>query len=172
MKMLQSLSLEEQQKLRLQFPELQAVREMENHTMGRAAISVFDHWLRDESEWHLLDCFDGHERRERDQKFQNHWKLLFDATEIYTVRYRGQWPHKSRLVLKKYIDKNRFLQQCRFDPRKAPKQFILMPEYDCILVASWDDTNVCFFNSREHAEPVFSLARQSGLHLLEFDAVK
>lgn len=49
-------------------------------------------------------------------------------------------------------------------------QFVLLPEYDCILVASWDDTNVAFFNSRERAEPLISLAKDCGLHCLEFDA--
>lgn len=138
--------------------------------MGRYAISVFDHWLRDESEWHLMDCFEGHERAERDRKFLAHWEAIFDSTEVYTVRWRGRWPRKSKLVIKRYIDKAGFLMQCRFDPQKSPTQFVLLPEYDCIFVASWDDTNVCFFNARERAENVASLAKQYGLYCLEFDA--
>jgi hypothetical protein len=138
--------------------------------MGRVAISIFDHWLHDEAEWHLMDCYDGPERIERDRKFLSHWEALFDATEIYTVRHRGRWPHKSKLVLKKYLDKGGFLERCRFDSLGAPNQFILLPEYDCIFVASWDDTNVAFFNSRERAEPLISLAKDCGLHCLEFDA--
>lgn len=159
-----------QASLQRQFPELQAVLERESHSMGRFAISVFDHWLRDESEWHLMDCFYGPERVARDKKLLAHWEALFDATEIYTIRYRGRWPHKSKLVIKKYLDRNGFLEHCRFDPHKAPTQFILLPEYDCIFAASWDDTNVAFFNARERAEPLISLAKSCGLHCLEFDA--
>ncbi|WMW80195.1 hypothetical protein RF679_16300 [Undibacterium cyanobacteriorum] len=169
MKLLQSLSDEKQQALKLQFPELRDVRENEDHSMGRFAISVFDHWLRDESEWHLMDCFDGPERSERDQKFRQHWALLFESTEVYTVRYRGRWPRKSKLIIKKYLNKSGFLQQCRIDPTRSPKQFIILPEYDCLFAASWDDTNVCFFNSRERAEPIISLAQQCGLYCLEFE---
>lgn len=95
-----------------QFPALQAVLEREGHSMGRYAISVFDHWLRDESEWHLMDCFEGHERAERDRKFLAHWEAIFDSTEVYTVRWRGRWPRKSKLVIKRYIDKAGFLMQC------------------------------------------------------------
>lgn len=141
MKMFQSLSHEGQDALRRQFHELQAVREIEAHSMGRFAISVFDHWLRDESEWHLTDCFSGPERDERDRKFLGHWEALFESTEVFTVRWRGRWPRKSKLVIKKYLDKYGFLTQCRFNPRKSPTQFVVLPEFDCIFVASWDDTN-------------------------------
>lgn len=170
MKILQSLGQAAQDTLRRQFPELQAVHEKEPHSMGGFAISVFDHWLHDEGEWHLMDCFEGPERAERDRKFLGHWEALFDSTEVFTVRWRGRWPRKSKLVIKKYLDKSGFLSQCRSDPRKSSTQFVLLPEYDCIFVASWDDTNVCFFNSRERAEPVISLAKRCGLHCLEFDA--
>jgi len=148
---------------------IQAVLEVEPHSMGRFAISVFDHWLHDEVEWHLMDCFEGPARLNRDGKFLRHWAALFDSTEVFTVRWRGRWPHKTRLVMKKYLDRDRFLVQCRFNPRKSPKQVAILPEYDCIFVASWDDTNVCFFNSRERAEPVISLAERCGLHCLEYD---
>lgn len=170
MKIFRVPDAETQASLRRQFPEFQALLEHEPHSMGRFAISVFDHWLRDEAEWHLMDCFDGPERTARDGKFLAHWEALFDATEIYTVRYRGRWPHKSQLVIKKYLDKNGFLERCRFNPQRAPTQFVLLPEYDCIFVASWDDTNVVFFNSRERAKPLISLANNCGLHCLEFDA--
>lgn len=153
-----------------QFPEVQAVLEGGSHLMGRYAISVFDHWLRDESEWHLMDCFEGPERAERDRKFLAHWEAIFDSTEVYTVRWRGRWPRKSKLVIKRFTDKAFFMKQCRFDPRKSPTQFVLLPEFDCIFVASWDDTNVCFFNSRERAEEIVSLAKRCGLHCLEYDA--
>lgn len=170
MKIFRVPDAETQASLRRQFPEFQAVLEHRPHSMGRFAISVFDHWLRDEAEWHLLDCFDGPERTVRDRKLLAHWEALFDATEIYTIRYRGRWPHKARLVIKKYLDKNGFLERCRFDPQRAPTQFVLLPEYDCIYVDSWDDTNVVFFNSRERAKPLISLANNCGLHCLEFDA--
>lgn len=153
-----------------QFPELQAVHERAPHSMGRFAISVFDHWLRDKAEWHLMDCFEGPERIERNTKFLAHWEALFDATDVYTVRYRGRWPRKSQLVFKQYLDKDGYLERCRFDPHKAPSQFVLLPEYDCIFADSWDDTNVAFFNSRERAEPLIALAEKCGLHCLEFDA--
>ena len=169
MRILRTLDTEAQAALTRQFPQLQPVLEREPHSMGRFAISVFDHWLRDDSEWHLMDCYEGAERAERNKKFQAHWEALFDATELYTVRYRGRWPHKSKLVLKKYLDKSGFLDRCRFDPNRAPTQFVMMPEYDCIFVASWDDTNVAFFNSRERAEPVIAMAKKCGLHCLEYD---
>lgn len=169
MKIFRVPDAETQALLRRQFPELQAVLEHDAHSMGRVALSIFDHWLRDEAEWHLMTCFEGPERTARDRKFLAHWEALFHATEIYTVRYRGRWPRKSQLVFKKYLDKKGFLERCRFDPHRAPTQFVLLPEYDCIFMASWDDTNVVFFNSRERVEPLISLARDCGLHCLEFD---
>lgn len=170
MKILSAVDAEAQTALKRQFPQFQAVLECDSHSMGRFAISVFDHWLHDESEWHLMDCYEGAERIARDKKFLAHWESLFDATDVYTIRYRGRWPHKSNLVFKKYLDKTGFLDRCRFNPHMAPTQFVLLPEYDCIFVASWDDTNVAFFNSRERAEPVIALAKQCGLHCIEFDA--
>lgn len=169
MKLLQKTDVETQAALMRQFPELQAVREIGPHSMGRVAISIFDHWLHDEKEWHLMDCFDGLERIARDKRFLEHWGLLFDSTSIYTVRYRGRWQNNPRLVLKRYVDKNKFLEDCRFDPRQSPKQFIVMPEFDCIYVANWDDTNVLFFNARRQAEPVLDLAKKCGLYTLEYE---
>ncbi len=169
MRIFDALDAEAQASLRRQFPEFQAVLEHRFHSMGRFAISVFDHWLRDESEWSLMECFEGPERIERDRKLLAHWEALFDATDVYTVRYRGRWPHNSKLMIKKHIDKIGFLDRCRIDPRKAPAQFILLPEYDCIFAASWDDTNVAFFNSRDRAEPIIAFAKSCGLHCLEYD---
>ncbi len=156
--------------LHTQFPELSAVRANEPHRMGSVAISVFDHWLRDQSEWHLMDCFEGPERLRRDAVFLLHWEAIFDAISVFTVRSRGRPPHRSRLVFKQYSEKYGYLQQCRIDQRRPPTQLVLLPEFDSIYAASWDDTNIVYFNSRERAEPILKLAQHVGLHFLEFDA--
>ncbi|MDP5237987.1 hypothetical protein Q9Q94_00505 [Uliginosibacterium sp. 31-16] len=170
MRLFRKASKEVQASLEALFPDLEAVLEVKPNGMGKAAISVFDHWLRDESEWHLMDCFEGPERINRDRKFLNHWAAIFDATPVFTIRSRGRWPHKSKRVFKEYLDRDGFLRQCRFDPKKAPTQVVLLPEFDCIIVASWDDTNVVFYNHLEKAEPIIRLAKGVGLHCLEYDA--
>jgi len=153
-----------------QMPEVKKIKEDHSSAgMRRLAVSVFDHWLRDEREWPLLDCFDGEERRERDQKLLAHWAALFSLTPVYTVRYRGRWPRKARLVLKQYTCRNGFLYQSRFDKSKPPFQFLILPEFGCIYAAGWDDTNVLYFNNRENVQPVVDLALQCGLHILSFD---
>lgn len=152
-----------------QFPELKKVKEVDPHSMGKVAISVFDHWLRDESEWHLLDCFSGPERQARDEKFLAHWSAIFDKTKVYTVRYRGRWPTKSKLILKRFVKRAFYIQKSRIQMHRSPNQFIVLPEFDCIYVASWDDTNVLFFNDKAKAEPILQLAENVGLHILEFD---
>ena len=152
-----------------QFPELQAIKENDPNSMSRVAISVFDHWLRDESEWHLMDCFSGAERERRDKLFREHWSLIFDATPVYTLRYRGRWQKKAKLVLKRFSEKEFFMERSRILMNKSPSQFVILPEFDCIYAASWDDTNVLYYNDRNAAEPILKFARNVGLHSLEYE---
>lgn len=169
MKRLQTVTATLASQLMRQFPDLLQVRQNEEHGMGRFAISVFDHWLRDPAEWHLLDCYSGAEREARNTKFMAHWAALFDTTEVYTIRYRGRWPRKAQMVIKRYKDRRFYLTQCRYDPVRAPEQFVILPEFDCLFAASWDDTNVAYYNDRAKATPVITLAQQLGLHCLECD---
>lgn len=167
-KRLRTLSKAEAEAMLARFPALAHVREKEESGMERLAISVFDHWLRSSHEWHLLDCAHGPERIARDRKWQAHWQALFDATEVYTVRTRGRWPHKQRLQLKQYRDRAFFLQQCRFNSFTEPRQLVLLPAFDCIYCESWDDTNVVFFHSRDKVQKLLDLAQACGLHCLPF----
>ncbi|MFC3532705.1 hypothetical protein ACFOLG_10970 [Vogesella facilis] len=167
-KRLRTLPKAEAEAMLAQFPALAHVRENGDSGMARLAISVFDHWLRSSHEWPLLDCSHGPERIARDRKWQAHWQALFDASEVYTVRPRGRWPHKQRLQLKQYRDRAFFLQQCRFNPLLAPRQLVLLPEFDCIYCESWDDTNVAFFHSRDKVQKLVDLAQACGLHCLSF----
>ncbi|MFZ6769324.1 hypothetical protein ACO0LM_19925 [Undibacterium sp. Di26W] len=113
MKKLSKVSSDVENSIKLQFPFLQNVKENIDHgEMGRAAISVFDHWITCENEYHLLDNIDVIEQENRNKKFLSHWAALFDAAEVFTVRYRGQWPHKEKLVIKQYTDKAGHLTQC------------------------------------------------------------
>ncbi|MES2039312.1 MAG: hypothetical protein V4495_15885 [Pseudomonadota bacterium] len=169
-KILSKLSTDKEKSIKLQFPFLQNVRENIDHgDMGRVAISVFDHWITCESEYHLLDNIDVNEQENRNKKFLSHWAAIFDATEVFTVRYRGQWPQKEKLVIKRYTDKAGYLTQCGFKMAILPSQFNILPEFDCLYVASWDDTYKLYFNDRLRAEPVLRLAEKSGLHVLEFN---
>ena len=156
-------------KIWTQFPELQAIKENQPNSMSRVAISVFDHWLRDENEWHLMDCFSGVERDQRDKKFREHWSLIFDATPVYTLRYRGRWQNKAKLILKRFSEKEFFMETSHILMSKSPSQFVVLPEFDCIYAASWDDTNVLYFNDRAIAEPILQFARNVGLHSLEYE---
>ncbi|MFZ6745783.1 hypothetical protein ACO0LC_21370 [Undibacterium sp. JH2W] len=159
-----------EQSIHLQFPFLQNVKENINHgEMGQVALSVFDHWITCESEYHLLDNIGVIEQENRNQKFLSHWAAIFDATEIFTLRYRGRWPKKERLVIKQYADKAGYLAQCRLKMGNSPFQFLILPEFDCLYMASWDDTNHLYFNDRLRAEPILSLAKKSGLHILEYN---
>lgn len=153
-----------------QMPEIRKIKEDHSTTgMRRVAVSVFDHWLRDEVEWSQLDCFEGEERRERDRKLLAHWAAIFDLTPAYTVRYRGRGPRKARMVLKQYTCRDGFLRQSRCDQSKSPSQFLILPELGCIYVAGWDDTNVLYFSDPDKAQPVLDLAVQCGLYVLSFD---
>lgn len=167
-KKLRTLSKVEAEAMLARFPTLARVREKEESGMERLAISVFDHWLCSRQEWHQLDCAHGPERIARDRKWQAHWQALFDATEVYTVRTRGRWPHKQRLQLKQYQNRAFFLQQCRFNTFTEPRQLVLLPEFDCIYCESWDDTNVVFFHSRDKVQKLLDLAQACGLHCLSF----
>lgn len=138
--------------------------------MQKVAISVFDHWLRGESEWNLLDCFDGPERVSRDRKLEAHWAALFDLTPVFTVRYRGRWPNKAKLVLKRYTSRDGLVKQSKFNAKKSPSQFLVLPALGCIYAAGWDDTNVLYFTNRDAARPVFDTACKSGLFLLNYEA--
>ena len=152
-----------------QFPELQAIKKNDPNSMSRVAVSVFDHWLRDESEWHLMDCFSGAERERRDKLFREHWSLIFDATPVYTLRYRGRWQKKEKLVLKRFSEKEFFMERSRILMNRSPSQFVVLPEFDCIYAASWDDTNVLYYHDRNAAEPILKFARKVGLHSLEYE---
>src|SRR5574343_41987 len=96
MKMLSRAEASVTEEIQRQFPQLQQIRELAGDGgLQGMAISVFDHWLEDESEWHLLDCYEGAERERRNRLFDQHWSALYDLTPIYTVRYRGRWPRPS-----------------------------------------------------------------------------
>lgn len=168
-KNLQSVSKDEAAKIWAQFPELQAIKENEPSSMSRVAISIFDHWLRDENEWHLMDCFSGAEREQRDKKFREHWSMIFDVTPVYTLRYRGRWQKKAKLVLKRFSEKRFFIERSLTRMNKSPSQFVVLPELHCIYVASWDDTNVLYYADRATVEPILKFAGDVGLHCLEYE---
>lgn len=169
-KILSKVSIDKENSIKLQFPFLQNIKENIDHgNMGRVATSVFDHWITCESEYPLLDNIDAAEQQNRNKKFLSHWAAIFDATEVFTVSYRGQWPQKEKLVIKQYTDKSGYLTQCKQKMLSTPFQFLVLPEFDSLYVASWDDTHELYFNDRLRAEPVLRLAEKSGLHVLEFN---
>lgn len=169
-KILSSVSEEVAQEIHHQFPYLRGILEMESDGgMLKLAISIFDHWLDDEAEWHLMNCFGGSERRERERKWMAHWTALFDLTPVYTIRSRGRWPHKCRLVLKRYSSRDGFLQRSRPDVCRSPSQFVVLPELGCIYVEGWDDTNVVYFHEPKKIKPLLALAAATGLHVLSFE---
>ncbi|MEQ4617387.1 MAG: hypothetical protein ABN482_05000 [Corticimicrobacter sp.] len=169
-KILTRLAEQDAQHIHRQFPSMRAILEKDSDGgMQKIAISVFDHWLRDASEWHLMNITDSMERNRRNQSMEAHWASLFDLTPIYTPRWRGRWPGKAKLTLKRYTSRDGFLAQSRFSPSKAPTQFIILPEQGCIYAAGWDDTNVLYFQNRDNAQPVIQLAVAAGLCVLHFD---
>jgi len=154
-----------------QFPNLNDIWQLgADGGMQRVAISVFDHWLDDESEWHLMACFEGEERERRNQKMLAHWAALYDLTPVYTLRYRGRWPAKAKTFIKRYTDRDGFLIQSRYDKHHPPSQFLIMPDLGCICAAGWDDTNILYFHDKAQAAPVLELASKAGLFVLEGDA--
>lgn len=170
MKILSRASEAETWLIHQKFPLLEKVFEKESDGgMPKIAISVFDHWLRDEAEWHLLDCYDGPERTRRDQRLEAHWAAIFDLTPAYTLRYRGRWPNKARMVLKRYTSRDGFLSQSKFNKKNRPSQFLILPELACIYAAGWDDTNILYFTNREMAQPILDAAAKCGLFLLTYD---
>ncbi len=171
MKILSRVSDAEAHLIHEQFPLLERILEKDSDGgLQKIAISVFDHWLRAESEWHLMDCFDGPERMSRDQKLEAHWAAIFELTPSYTVRFRGRWPKKAKLVLKRYTSRAGFLRQSKLDTKKAPSQFLILPELECIYAAGWDDTNVLYFKNKETVEPILELAIGAGLSLLRYES--
>lgn len=171
MKILSRVSDAETCLIHQQFPLLEEIVEKDSDGgLQKVAISVFDHWLRDESEWHFMDCFNGPERASRDRKLEAHWAAIFDITPAFTVRYRGRWPNKAKLVLKRYTSRDGLVEQSKFNAKKSPSQFLILPELGCIYAAGWDDTNVLYFTSREGAQPIFDAAAESGLFLLIYES--
>lgn len=171
MKILSSVSNVEAELIHQKFPLLEKVLERDSDGgMQKIAISVFDHWLRDESEWYLMDCFEGPERIIRDRKLEAHWAALFDLTPAYTPRYRGRWPNKAKLVLKRYTNREGFLSQSRLRMTKGPSQFLILPKLECIYAAGWDDTNILYFKNKEVAKPVLDLATKAGLFHLNYES--
>jgi hypothetical protein len=73
---------------------------------------------------------------------------------------------KTKLVLKRYTDREGFLRQSRFNDYGVPSQFIILPELGCIYAAGWDDTNILYFQNKEQAAPVLELATKAGLFCL------
>lgn len=171
MKILSRVSDVEANLIHQQFPLLEKVLEKESGGgMQKIAISVFDHWLSDESEWHLLDCFKGPERIIRDRKLEAHWAEIFDLTPAYTIRYRGRWPNKAKLVLKRYTNREGFLSQSSLRMTKRPSQFLILPKLECIYAAGWDDTNILYFKNEELVKPVLDLATKVGLFHLNYES--
>jgi hypothetical protein len=171
MKILSRVSDVEADLIHQKFPLLEKVLEKESDGgMQKIAISVFDHWLRDESEWYLMDCFEGPERIIRDRKLEAHWAAIFDITPAYTIRYRGRWPRKAKLVLKRYTNREGFLSQSRLSMTKRPSQFLILPKLECIYAAGWDDTNILYFKNMELAKPVLDLATKAGLFHLYYES--
>lgn len=171
MKILSRVSDAQAQAIHRQFPLLEKVLGRDSDGgMQKVAISIFDHWLRDESEWHLMDCFNGPERVNRDRKLEDHWAAVFDTTPAFTVRYRGRWPNKAKLVLKRYTSRDGLIKHSKFNARESPSQFLILPELGCIYAAGWDDTNILYFITREGAQPVFDAATRSGLFLLSYES--
>jgi len=171
MKILSRVSDVETDLIHQQFPLLKKVLEKDSDGgMQKIAISVFDHWLRDESEWYLMDRFEGPERIIRDKKLEAHWAAIFDLTPAYTIRYRGRWPNKAKLVLKRYTNREGFLSQSRLRMTKRPSQFVILPKLECIYAAGWDDTNILYFKDKEVAKPVLDLAAKAGLFHLNYES--
>ncbi len=131
-KILSKPGTDKENSIKLQFPFLQNIRENINHgDMRRVAISVFDHWITCESEYHLLDNIYASEQESRNKKFLAHWAAIFDVTEVFTVRYRGQWPQKEKLAIKQYTDKAGYLTQCRQKMSSSPFQFLANSRMKC-----------------------------------------
>lgn len=116
-----------------------------------------------------MDCFDGPERVRRDQMLGAHWAAVFDLAPAYTLRWRGRWPKKAKLVLKRYTSREGFLSQTRFNKLKAPTQFLILPELGCIYRAGWDDTNILYYQEQEKVEAVLELATRCGLFMLSYE---
>ena len=130
----------------------------------KVAVSIFDRWLLEDH--HLLEWADYREREDRNRKLLCHWDRIFRETDVYTIRFRGRWPKKQRIVSKKYVDREGYLRRCHFDWEKF--QWGIIPEYEAIYHEHWDDTNVLWYRDRKQADVVLKWAQECGLHAIEY----
>lgn len=153
------------------FPNLRsALESYADPLSSKVAISVFDRWLGEDL--HLLDCKLQGEREEREVRKLCFWESIFESTSVYTYRSTSQKVASQNIELMRYVDKERYLADCAYNPEKtsAQFQFVILPEFQAVYQENWDDTNVLWFTAREKVEPLLQQAGNCGLFVLEYMA--
>ena len=128
----------------------------------KVAISVFDRWLGPDLD--QLDCRDAAEREERNARLLSLWARIHDETEVWGLGPDGR--------LARVVDREEFLQRCRYDPDRPGDQFtfVVLPELAALYKEDWDDTNVAWFKSESLIAPLLRWAEECDLHMLRYDA--
>lgn len=169
MRKFQNLGKMEQISLLDMYPELDKVVAVEDTDKYQyMAISVFDHWLKEDEAFDLLSDVPEDEQLQRDRKFDLFSEKIIENTEVVNFTFKGRWS-KARPVFRKFTS-----NVCKINYMKSASNYVssnfffkvALPELEALYFESWDDTNVFYLRNEKHAELIESWANECGLYRL------
>lgn len=144
-----------QHSLTAQFPWLMDVNMNETREdVQILSVSVFDHWLSDQEACEKLENVPTDEQARRDALLTDFCSRMVAATEVLSFAQRGR--QFRRIIFRKFLSTQLIYEYCRPDRGRVfgHRHFhVVLPELDCALFESWDDTYHLYFTHRASKMP-------------------
>ena len=157
-----------QEELTRQFPWLMSVDlKAEGDKVQVLSVSIFDHWLSEEEGSVQLENVPAQEQARRDALLADFCARMTDATEVLSFVQRGR--RDRRIVFRSFASNAALAAYCRPNGGKTLGHahfHVVLPELDCALYESWDDTYHFFFTKPAAVVAARGWAEKSGLFLL------
>ena len=148
MRTFKNVSAKNQALLDSTFPMLLEEDWSDSTSLNYRAISIWDHWLGETNEYHLLVNVNQNEQRSRDNKFRLLHASIIENLKIFNARFSKKWRFKET--------RSKSALYNRLDPSyKKGSSLLLLPEIEVIYSYEGDDTAVIWY--------------QNGSLLTEFD---
>ena len=131
------------------------------------SVSVFDHWLSNEEAHERLENVSAEEQARRDALLTDFCSRMTAGTEVVSFASRGR--RFPRIIFRRFLSNEVVSKYCRPGGGKVFRHYhfhVVLPELDCALYESWDDTYHFFFKRPGIEDAARAWASQSGVYLL------
>ena len=112
----------------------------DSKSLNYRAISIWDHWLGETNEYHLLLNVSPNEQQARDDKFRLLNASIIENLNVFNARFSKKWRFKETC--------NKSELYNRLDPSyKKGSLLLLLPEIKVIYSYEGDDTAVIWYQN-------------------------